>query len=78
MKTYRLTAVIWKENRSYVAKCPELGVASFGPSPEKAKLALSEAVELYLANARKLGLLGDIEPILISDDKYTTPLDIAA
>ena len=57
MTHYHLTATIWKEGRRYVSKCPELGVASFGATPEKAQKALSEAVELYLSNARKLGLL---------------------
>ncbi len=48
---FRLTAVLWKEGKSYVAKCPELGVASYGANPEKARAMLLEAVELYLANA---------------------------
>jgi len=59
MMRYRLTAVIWKEGRHYVSKCPELGVASFGRSPESARKALVEAVELYLSNARKLGIMRD-------------------
>lgn len=77
MKRYRLTAVIWKEGRHYVSKCPELGVASYGATPEKARAALEEAVELYVANAKKLGILSDIEPALSSETRYTTPLDIA-
>ncbi len=78
MKRYHLTAVIWKEGKSFVSKCPELGVASFGPTPENARAALEEAVELYLANAKKQGLLKDVEPALSSDARYTTPLDIVA
>ena len=77
MKTYHLTAVIWKEGRRYVSKCPELGVASYGPTPDKARAALGEAVELYVANAKKLGLLKDIEPTLSSGTRYTTALDVA-
>jgi predicted RNase H-like HicB family nuclease len=77
MKTYHLTAVIWKEGKRYVSKCPELGVASYGTSPENARTALEEAVELYVVNAKKLGLFGDIEPTLSSQTRYTTPLDIA-
>ena len=68
MKTYHLTAVIWKEGKRYVSKCPELGVASYGITPEKARAAL---------NAKKLGLLGDLEPTLASATRYTAPLDIA-
>ena len=78
MKRYHLTAVIWKEGRQYVSKCPELGVASYGGTPEKAGAALEEALALYLANARKLGILKDIEPAITSEKRYTTPLDIAA
>lgn len=77
MKTYHLTAVIWKEGKRYVSKCPELGVASYGTSPESARAALEEAVELYVANAKKLGLLKDIEPALSSQTRYTAPMDIA-
>ena len=60
MHRYQLTAAIWKEGRHYVSKCPELGVASFGPTPEKAKEALAEVVELYIANAKKLGIFRKI------------------
>ncbi len=77
MKTYHLTAVIWKEGKRYVSKCPELGVASYGPTPDKARAALEEAVELYVANAKKLGLLKDIEPALSSGTRYTAALDVA-
>ena len=77
MKHYRLTAVIWKEGKRYVSKCPELGVASYGVTPEKARVALEEAVALYLSNARKLGLLKEIEPALTSETRYTTPLHVA-
>jgi predicted RNase H-like HicB family nuclease len=76
MKRYHLTAVIWKEGKQYVSRCPEVGVASYGPTAEKARLALVEALELYLANAKRLGLLRDLEPLLIDQTRYTTPLNI--
>lgn len=72
MKHYQLTAVIWKEDKKYVSKCPELGVASYGSTPEKARVALGQAVELYVSNAKKLGLLEDIMPLLTSRTRYTT------
>jgi predicted RNase H-like HicB family nuclease len=78
MKVYHLTAVIWKEGKSYVSKCPELGVASFGATPEKARTALEEAVGLFLSNAKRLGLLKDVEPALASSTRFTTPLEVAA
>jgi len=78
MKQYHLTAVIWKEGKNFVSKCPELGVASFGATPEKAHAALGEAVELFISNAKRLGLLKDIEPAMTSTSRYTTPLEVAA
>ena len=77
MKRYYLTAVIWKEGTRYVSKCPELGVASYGATPEKARAALAEAVALYLSNAKRLCLLDTVKPLLVSRARYTTPLEIA-
>ncbi|MBI5023880.1 MAG: type II toxin-antitoxin system HicB family antitoxin [Candidatus Omnitrophica bacterium] len=78
MKQYHLTAVIWKEGKKYVSKCPELGVASYGSTPETARKALGEAVELYLVNAKNLHILEDVEPSLMSETRYTTGFEIAA
>ena len=71
-----LSATIWKEGRSYVSKCPELGVASYGRTPDAALDALREAVSLYLSNARKLGILDDLDPALTSEVRFTTPLEV--
>lgn len=78
MKLYHLTAVIWREGKRYVSKCPELGVASFGATPESARAALEEAVQLYLSNARKLGLLDDVAPALSTGTRCSTPLRLTA
>jgi len=78
MKTYRLTVVIWREGKKYVSKCPELGVASFGSSPVQAEQALRKAVRLYLSNAKKLGILKELSPMLESSQRFTSVLDIAA
>lgn len=72
-----LTAVIWPEGKRYVSRCPEIGVASFGSTPSKARQALREAVELWLSNAEKLGTLGEIRATLEDEERYTTPLEIA-
>lgn len=45
---YKLSALITREGRWYVARCPELGVTTQGRSFESAKKNLQEAVELYL------------------------------
>jgi predicted RNase H-like HicB family nuclease len=43
-----LTAVIHKEDDTFVAKCPEVGTASQGKTIEEAAKNLKEATELYL------------------------------
>lgn len=42
------TAVIYKEENAYVAKCPEVGTTSQGKTIEEALKNLKEATELYL------------------------------
>lgn len=78
MKSYRLTAVMWQEGRHFVSKCPELGVASFGPNPMAAGKSLEEAVALFISNAKKLGLMKDLGPVLTSGQRFTSSFDIAA
>ncbi len=60
MKTYKLTSIIWREEKGYVSKCPELGVASAGDTVEEALKNLREAIELYLENAKRLRILGEV------------------
>ena len=76
--TYRLTATIWKEPEGYVAKCSELGVASAGDSPSEALVNLKEATELYLENARALGMIDDLEDILTGEERFTSVLEVRA
>ena len=45
---YKLTAVVTREGKFYVAECLELGVASQGESFDEALANLREAVHLYL------------------------------
>jgi len=78
MSSFGLTAVVWKEEGGYVSKCPELDVASCGDSVNEARLNLKEAVELYLENARVIGLMDDIKESLSSDEKYTALLEVPA
>ena len=47
-ETLELSAVVWREERLYVALCPELVVASQGKSVEEALKNLKEALEMYL------------------------------
>jgi len=43
-----LSAVVYKDEDMYVAKCPEVGTASQGSTIEEAIDNLKEATELYL------------------------------
>ncbi len=47
----QVTAIIEREGNSYVARCPELDVASEGETIEDARQNLQEAVELFLETA---------------------------
>ncbi|MDP2844492.1 MAG: type II toxin-antitoxin system HicB family antitoxin [Candidatus Methanoperedens sp.] len=78
VKKFNLTAVIWQENDVYVSKCPELEVASAGDTPKEALENLKEAVELYLENAEKLGMMEDIYPSMISTNKFTSNIEVLA
>lgn len=76
MTRTQLTALIWEENKSYVSKCPELEVASAGDSPQEVLANLKEAVELWLKNAKALGILEDFSTIIRSPLKFTSTIEI--
>ena len=77
MKRAYVTAVIWKEGTRFVSKCPELGVASYGKTPEASRAALEEAITLYLENAQRLGLMKELAPALSTTIHYTSPVEVA-
>jgi predicted RNase H-like HicB family nuclease len=76
--TYRLAATIWKESEGYVARCSELGVASAGDSLSKVLVNLKEATELYVENAKALGMIDDLEDVLIGEERFTSVLEVQA
>jgi predicted RNase H-like HicB family nuclease len=76
MRRFNFLAVIWKEEGGYVSYCPELEVSSCGDSPEEALHNLKEAVELYLENAKELGMLEDVEKIAQISEKFTSSLEV--
>lgn len=78
MHRIHFTAVIWKEEAGYVSKCPELGVASAGDTPDEAKKNLQEAVSLYLENAEALGIMEDLKEVFESGERYTTTVEVIA
>lgn len=75
-KTFEYTAVVWKEEKGYVSKCPELGVASCGDSFEEAINNLKEAVVLYIENARELNLIDEIKESLTAKEKFTARFEL--
>jgi predicted RNase H-like HicB family nuclease len=47
----QFTAIIEREEGSYIALCPELDIASQGETVEQARLNLVEAIELFFESA---------------------------
>ena len=47
----RLTAIIEREDDGYVALCPEVDIASQGPTVEEARENLVEALTLFFETA---------------------------
>jgi predicted RNase H-like HicB family nuclease len=72
-----LTVLIWKEGDDFVSLCPELGVSSCGADLEEAREMLREAVELYLENAREIGIWDDISSSFTVGTRWTTSMKIA-
>jgi len=76
MKKCNVTAVIWQEDDVYVSKCPELEVASAGDTPQEALENLKEAVELYIENAKILGILDDFTESIQTSNKFTSNIGV--
>ena len=51
---------IWREGKQYIAQALPLDVSSAGDTPEGARAALLEAVDVFIATARDHGSLNDI------------------
>lgn len=66
------TAIIEREDESYVALCPELDVASQGDTIEEAKKNFQEAVELLFEHASK-----DEIKSRLKNDFFITNMQIA-
>jgi len=49
--TQRFTAIIEREDDTYVALCPELDIASQGETVSEARSNLREAIEFFLESA---------------------------
>jgi predicted RNase H-like HicB family nuclease len=66
------TAIIEKEDNSYVALCPELDVASQGDTVEDAKQNLQEAIELFFEYASETEISSRLK-----NDVFITNMQIA-
>ncbi|MHA1212175.1 MAG: type II toxin-antitoxin system HicB family antitoxin [Candidatus Heimdallarchaeota archaeon] len=76
MSKATFTALIWEEDGMYVSKCLEIEVASAGDSPQEALENLKEAIELWLENAKELGLLEDYSAALSTKQKFTSQIEM--
>ncbi len=74
----KISAVVTREGRLYVAHCPELDVASQGTTVEEALANLREAVELYLEDPDARRPTGDQSPLItfieVADNGAPSPL----
>lgn len=55
-----MTVHLWKEGKQYVAHAMPLDVMSSGASPEAARQALDEAVNVFLLTAADMGTLEEV------------------
>ncbi len=70
--TRQFTAIIEREDDTYVATCPELDVASQGNSVAEARANLREAIELFLETASPAEIKARLK-----SEIYITQIDVA-
>lgn len=63
--------IVFKEDETYVAYCPELDVSSCGSTVDHARVMLKTAVRLFLEEAEKMGSLTDI----LEESRYRQDAD---
>ncbi len=54
------TVQIWREGGQFIAHAMPLDVASSGASPQAARVALEEAVKLFISTADECGTLNEV------------------
>jgi predicted RNase H-like HicB family nuclease len=72
IKKLGFTAIIEHEVGGYVSLCPELDIASQGDTIEKAKMNLSEAIELFFETASKAEIKERLH-----EEVFVTRLEVA-
>ena len=82
------TIQIWKEDKQFVAHAMPLDVMSSGQTPDGARVALYEAVDLFLDTAAGMGTLDEIlqetgyqyrqrnwiSPAWVAVERHSTPV----
>ena len=68
----RLTAIIEREDKGYVALCPEVDVASQGDTVDEARNNLKEALELFFETASAAEILRRMH-----SEIYVTNVEVA-
>jgi predicted RNase H-like HicB family nuclease len=58
--------IVFKEEETYIAYCPELDISSYGKTVEHSKEMLKSAVRLFIEEAEKMGTLRNI----LEESKY--------
>ncbi len=74
------TVHIWQENGQFVAHAMPIDVMSSGASPESSRIALDEAVRLFLRTAADAGTLDEVLEecgYVRSADGWTSPAFVA-
>ena len=60
MNAIDFDAIVFREDNTFVAHCPELDVSSCGGNLEEARKNLKTAVRLFLEESEKMGTLEHI------------------
>jgi len=71
MITMNFDMIVFKEEETYVAYCPDLDLSSCGNSVPHAKEMLRTVIRFFLEEAEKMGPLNDI----LSEVNYTVNHD---
>lgn len=67
MKSRSFTVIVYKEDDTYIAECPEIGTVDQGKTIEQAVSGLKEATRLYLEEF----------PLLETSPRYITTMDVS-
>ena len=70
--TRQMTAIIEREGKGYVARCPELDITSQGDTVDEARNNLKEALELFFETASA----SEVQHRL-HDEMFVTRVEIA-